>query len=33
MNHTFFLGTYPGLDIKQINYVLEEIQKFLDSKS
>jgi len=33
MNHTFFLGTYPGLDINQINYVLAEIQKFLDSKT
>jgi CDP-6-deoxy-D-xylo-4-hexulose-3-dehydrase len=33
MNHTFFLGTYPGLDVIQINYVLAEIQKFLDSKA
>jgi len=33
MNHTFFLGTYPGLDIEQINYVLEEIQVFLDTKA
>ncbi|MBU2647046.1 lipopolysaccharide biosynthesis protein RfbH [bacterium] len=32
MNHTFFLGTYPGLNLEQIEFVLAEIQAFLDLK-
>lgn len=29
MNHTFFLGTYPGLDTEQIDYTLDIIHQFL----
>jgi CDP-6-deoxy-D-xylo-4-hexulose-3-dehydrase len=32
MNDTFFLGTYPGLSEEQIQYSLEIVGKFLDSK-
>jgi CDP-6-deoxy-D-xylo-4-hexulose-3-dehydrase len=28
MNQTFFLGTYPGLTGKQIDYVIDEIDRF-----
>lgn len=32
MNNAFFLGTYPGLTGKQIHYVLQQIQEFIDAK-
>jgi len=32
MNNTFFLGTYPGMTELQIDYVLEKIQEFIESK-
>ncbi len=33
MNNTFFLGTYPGLSEPQINYVLSQIQEFIEQRS
>ena len=32
MNNTFFLGTFPGIGRKQIEYTMEVINKFLKSK-
>ena len=32
MNNTFFLGTYPGLDKDQIDYIMDTIDKFVRSK-
>jgi CDP-4-dehydro-6-deoxyglucose reductase, E1 len=32
MNDTFFLGTYPGLSAPMIDYVLEVIGRFVDSR-
>jgi CDP-6-deoxy-D-xylo-4-hexulose-3-dehydrase len=29
MNHTFFLGTYPGLDKEKLDYIEEKISSFL----
>jgi CDP-6-deoxy-D-xylo-4-hexulose-3-dehydrase len=32
MNHTFFLGTYPGLTEAMISYVGEILDKFLENR-
>jgi CDP-6-deoxy-D-xylo-4-hexulose-3-dehydrase len=31
MNHTFWIGVYPGLGAEQIDYVLETIHAFCKS--
>ncbi|MDY6879106.1 MAG: lipopolysaccharide biosynthesis protein RfbH [Thermodesulfobacteriota bacterium] len=33
MRNSFFLGTYPGIDEKQINYVMSVIDAFLKSRT
>ena len=33
MNGSFFLGTYPGLSKRQIEYALNEIRKFIQGKT
>jgi CDP-4-dehydro-6-deoxyglucose reductase, E1 len=32
MNNTFFLGTYPGMSAQKIDYVLDEIGRFVDGR-
>ena len=32
MNNTFFLGTYPGLTLEKIEYVLGVVEKFITDK-
>jgi CDP-6-deoxy-D-xylo-4-hexulose-3-dehydrase len=33
MNHTMFLGTYPGLTVEMINYMVQTIRDFVAAKS
>jgi len=33
MNNTFFLGTFPGICEKQIDYTVDKIQKYLDTEA
>jgi dTDP-4-amino-4,6-dideoxygalactose transaminase len=32
MNHTLFLGTYPGLTVAQIDYMVKVIRDFVEAK-
>ena len=32
MNQTFFLGTYPGLTREQLDYMVETIRSFVETK-
>jgi hypothetical protein len=32
MNHTLFLGTYPGLTSGQIDYIVQVIRHFVQAK-
>ena len=33
MNHTLFLGTYPGLTVEMIDYMVATIREFVASKT
>jgi hypothetical protein len=33
MNHTIFLGTYPGLTAEQIDYMVQVIRDFAADKA
>ena len=32
MDHTFFIGVYPGIDDRQVDYVLSSFEQFFGGK-